>query len=114
MVMMPSLAAFTCSSSTLILTTFTASSRSLARSLRIGAIARQGPHHGAQKSTSTSLSDFTTSLSNWASVISWHLDIRHLRRGYYLQVTSGILARLCDFCQTGPPLECGLRSAAGP
>ena len=29
-----------------------------------GAIARQGPHHGAQKSTITSLSDLMTSSSN--------------------------------------------------
>src|SRR6202790_4941659 len=36
----------------------------------MGAIARQGPHHVAQKSTSTGLSDFKTSWSKFASVTS--------------------------------------------
>src|SRR5580704_5015428 len=36
----------------------------------MGAIARQGPHHVAQKSTSTGLSDFNTSASKFASVTS--------------------------------------------
>src|SRR5437764_13963653 len=36
----------------------------------MGAIARQGPHQVAQKSTSTGLSDFKTSWSKFASVTS--------------------------------------------
>src|ERR1700693_51367 len=36
----------------------------------MGAIARHGPHHAAQKSTSTGLSDFNTSESKLASVTS--------------------------------------------
>src|SRR5258706_2349882 len=36
----------------------------------MGAIARQGPHQVAQKSTSTGLSDFKTSASKFASVTS--------------------------------------------
>ena len=36
----------------------------------MGAIARQGPHQAAQKSTSTGLSDFNTSESKLASVTS--------------------------------------------
>src|SRR5580658_2360358 len=36
----------------------------------MGAMARQGPHHVAQKSTSTGLSDFKTSWSKFASVTS--------------------------------------------
>src|SRR5580700_4846069 len=36
----------------------------------MGAMARQGPHHVAQKSTSTGLSDFSTSWSKFASVTS--------------------------------------------
>src|SRR5579864_199249 len=36
----------------------------------MGAIARQGPHQVAQKSTSTGLSDFNTSWSKFASVTS--------------------------------------------
>src|SRR5436305_6667498 len=34
----------------------------------VGVIIRQGPHHSAQKSTSTGTSAFSTSLSNSASV----------------------------------------------
>src|SRR5450631_2178024 len=41
---------------------------SAAISSRIGATARHGPHHSAQKSTSTGLSLFRTSASNDASV----------------------------------------------
>src|SRR5580698_4797816 len=36
----------------------------------MGAMARQGPHHVAQKSTRTGLSDFKTSWSKFASVTS--------------------------------------------
>jgi hypothetical protein len=36
----------------------------------IGPTIRQGPHHAAQKSTSTGFSDFNTTSSNVASVIS--------------------------------------------
>jgi len=55
-------------SSMLILAIVSFSLRSPAMSSSAGAIARQGPHHSAQKSTSTGLPDFRTSLSNDASV----------------------------------------------
>src|SRR5580704_18894034 len=38
-------------------------------SSRIGAIILQGPHHSAQKSSKTGLSDLSTSLSNVASLV---------------------------------------------
>src|ERR1039457_1116707 len=56
--------------STSILPTLTLPSYSPASSSTIGAIARQGPHQAAQKSTSTGLSDFNTSESKFASVTS--------------------------------------------
>src|ERR1700682_820435 len=37
----------------------------------MGAIMRHGPHHVAQKSTSTGISDFSTALSNSLSVTAW-------------------------------------------
>src|SRR5580692_10941105 len=43
---------------------------SVASSSTMGAIARQGPHHVAQKSTSTGVSDFSTSWSKFESVTS--------------------------------------------
>src|SRR6266581_7651979 len=43
---------------------------SVASSSTMGAIARQGPHQVAQKSTRTGLSDFKTSWSKFASVTS--------------------------------------------
>src|SRR3954447_2082133 len=55
-------------SSVLSLTTFR-SSRSDWISSRTGATTRQGPHHGAQKSTSTGLSASSTSASKLLSVI---------------------------------------------
>src|ERR1700730_18370420 len=56
--------------STSILLPLTFPRYSPASSSTIGAIARQGPHHAAQKSTSTGLSDFSTSESKFASVTS--------------------------------------------
>src|SRR5690348_3551693 len=56
-------------SSMLILATLIRSWYSLAISSRIGAIILHGPHHSAQKSSSTGLSDLTTSCSNDASLI---------------------------------------------
>src|ERR1700733_4652427 len=55
-------------SSTLIFTTFRRPSYSVASSSTIGAIARQGAHHGAQKSINTGVADFKTSCSKLASV----------------------------------------------
>src|SRR5499425_3646516 len=55
-------------SSMLILATVSLSLSSVAISSSAGAIARQGPHHSAQKSTRTGLPAFKTSLSNDASV----------------------------------------------
>src|SRR5579859_1524485 len=56
--------------STSILPIFTLPWYSVASSSTMGAIARQGPHHVAQKSTRTGLSDFKTSWSKFASVTS--------------------------------------------
>ena len=56
-------------SSTLSFTT-RRSSRSLWISSSIGETTRQGPHHGAQKSTSTAPSASSTSTSNVPSVTS--------------------------------------------
>src|SRR5215471_5541735 len=56
--------------STSILPILILSLYSAASSSTIGAIARQGPHHVAQKSTRTGLSDFNTSWSKFASVTS--------------------------------------------
>src|SRR5690606_37904486 len=55
-------------SSMLTLATVSLSAISPAISLSAGAICRQGPHHSAQKSTSTGPDDFRTSLSKEASV----------------------------------------------
>src|SRR6266436_3452324 len=56
--------------STSIFPTLTLPWYSVASSSTIGAMARQGPHHVAQKSINTGLSDFNTSASKFASVTS--------------------------------------------
>src|ERR1022692_2220614 len=56
--------------STSILPNVTLPLYSPASSSTIGAMARQGPHQAAQKSSSTGLSDFNTSESKLASVTS--------------------------------------------
>src|SRR5215475_13317038 len=56
--------------STSILPILILSLYSAANSSTMGAMARQGPHHVAQKSTRTGLSDFKTSWSKFASVTS--------------------------------------------
>src|SRR5438552_16325797 len=61
---MPYFAAVCGFSSTLSLTTFTLPSREPAISSSAGAIWRHGPHHSAQKSTTTGLLAFNTSFSN--------------------------------------------------
>src|SRR5215212_3199645 len=66
-------AAVTWFSSTLSLT-MRRSSRSCAISSRTGATTRHGPHHGAQKSTSTGVSDSMTSAWKLASVTSMMLS----------------------------------------
>src|SRR6476661_4540060 len=68
MLVMPSLPVIAGFSSVLSLTMVT-SSWSRAISSRTGATARHGPHHSAQKSTSTGLSLLRTSASNVASVV---------------------------------------------
>src|ERR1700678_4645746 len=60
---MPYCCASCCSSSTLTLTILTLPGNSLAISSSKGAIILHGPHHSAQKSAITSLSDLRTSLS---------------------------------------------------
>src|SRR4051794_34440140 len=57
-------------SSTLSLTIFSASPRSPAISSSTGATMRHGPHHGAQKSTRTGVSDSRTSAWKLLSVTS--------------------------------------------
>src|SRR5437660_8256977 len=57
-----------CSSSVLSLAIVTLPAYSAANSLRIGPITRQGGHHGAQKSTSTSSGEANTSSAKLASV----------------------------------------------
>src|SRR6185437_760864 len=54
----------------LIFTTLRRPEYSLARSSSIGAIDLHGPHHSAQKSSSTGVSDFSTSVSKSAS-LTW-------------------------------------------
>src|SRR5947199_182236 len=66
--MMPYLAAVPGFSSTLSLTIFTLPLSSLEISSSAGPIIRQGPHHSAQKSTTTGVPDFRTSVSNEPSV----------------------------------------------
>src|SRR5918994_5420913 len=53
---------------------------SVARSSRKGAIVLQGPHHSAQKSTTTGTSDLRTSASNAESVV-WMIVIVRPRTG---------------------------------
>src|ERR1700685_1258552 len=56
--------------STSIFRIFNLPSKSLASSSTMGARARQGPHHVAQKSTNTGVSDLSTSWSKFESVTS--------------------------------------------
>src|SRR4249919_692309 len=65
--MMPYLAAVFGFSSTLSLTILTLSPSWHAISSNAGAIMRHGPHHSAQKSTTTGSADFNTSDSKLAS-----------------------------------------------
>src|SRR5262245_37623535 len=66
--MMPSWPAVRSSSSVLTLAIVSWPSYSPANSSRIGATARHGPHQGAQKSTTTGTSDFSTCCSKSLSV----------------------------------------------
>src|SRR5687768_4507491 len=70
MLRMPYLAAVRGLSSVFSLRNSTLPSYSSASSSTIGATMRQGPHHGAQKSTSTGLSAWRTSSSQLVSVTS--------------------------------------------
>src|SRR5476651_13327 len=65
--MMPYFDAVAGFSSTLSLTIFTFSPNAPAISSKAGAIIRQGPHHSAQKSTTTGPVAFKTSASKFAS-----------------------------------------------
>src|SRR5215467_147753 len=65
--MTPYLVAVAGFSSTLSFTIFTLPFMAPAISSSAGAIIRQGPHHSAQKSTTTGSADFKTSASNVAS-----------------------------------------------
>src|SRR5688572_13477135 len=61
-------------SSILSLAIFTLPPSSMASSARAGAMAWHGPHHSAQKSTTTGEEDFRTSLSNETSVTATVAD----------------------------------------
>src|SRR5271166_3047839 len=78
-------------SSTLIFTNLTLPSYSLASSSIEGAMALQGPHHGAQKSIRTGLSDLRTSLSKFESV-TW--------RTLSFAIRFSNLHRACVYSQT--------------
>src|SRR4029077_7921449 len=67
--MMPNLAAVPGFSSTLSLTILTLPLSDLEISSSAGAIMRHGPHHSAQKSTTTGPLALSTSCSNVASVV---------------------------------------------
>src|SRR5579863_9642728 len=67
--MMPYFAAVPGFSSTLSLTIFTLPLSELEISSSAGAIIRHGPHHSAQKSTTTGSLALSTSVSNVASVV---------------------------------------------
>ena len=66
---MPNFAGVAGLESTSIFVKLTLPAYSEATSSTIGAIILHGPHHSAQKSTSTGLSDFNTSASKEASLI---------------------------------------------
>ena len=85
-------------SSMLSLTTFSSSARSCAISSTTGATIRHGPHHGAQKSTSTGTSDSMTSAWKLLSVTSATvpaIGAPWSRAGYFKKY-SGLLRRALD------------------
>src|SRR6185312_9186138 len=65
--------------------TFTLPAYSVARASIVGPIALQGPHQGAQKSTKTGVSDFSTSWSKApsvkVSVFSAAMSLSHIPEG---------------------------------
>src|SRR5262249_10829651 len=75
MLMIPYLLAASGFSSTSSLTTLSLPAYSLAISSRAGAIARQGPHQGAQKSTRTGKGAPSTSVPNVWSVTATLFDM---------------------------------------
>src|SRR3954467_2013737 len=91
-------AAVTWFSSTLSLT-MRRSSRSCAISSRTGATRRHGPHHGAQKSTSTGVSDSMTSAWKFASVTSVMMPaIRGLLVGFASESIARLSPLRDDLC----------------
>src|SRR5438067_615497 len=72
---MPYLAAMSPCSSVFSLPTLSRPAKSVAILSMVGARARHGPHHGAQKSTSTGLSLLTTSCSQFSVVSSTTLAL---------------------------------------
>src|SRR5262245_40244403 len=90
-------------------------SYSPASSSRIGATTRHGPHHGAQKSTTTGVSDFNTFCSKSASVTviglamimdSFYVSTREPRVSTTL-IPGGVslLYSYCAVCQAILPLN---------
>src|SRR5205814_2268918 len=71
----PYLMVISCSSSVFNLTTLTLPLNSSAIASTAGATARQEPHHGAQKSTSTGVPALSTSESKLASVTGMAFDM---------------------------------------
>src|SRR5436190_12719181 len=71
----PYLIAISCSSSVLSFTTLSFPENSCAIASTAGATARQGPHQGAQKSTSTGVPERSTSESKLASVTGVAFDM---------------------------------------
>src|ERR1700680_3515107 len=83
--MMPNLAAVPGFSSTLSLTILTLPLSDLEISSSAGAIMRQGPHHSAQKSTTTGPLALSTSCSKVASVV-----LSTMKNLTFLQETAGL------------------------
>src|SRR3954453_10395797 len=75
--------------STLTLAIFTLPACSCAISSSTGASILHGPHHSAQKSTSTGWVDLSTSVSKLASLISIVDFIVQLRSQFYLFRSAG-------------------------
>src|SRR6185369_7759349 len=73
-----------------------------ATSSRIGAIILHGPHHSAQKSTSTGSLDFSTCSSNWSSP-TWAIAVLTCILQGVLAAAAGAAAALRLHCvlQTG-------------
>src|SRR5436309_11955915 len=93
----------------LTLATFSLPAYEVATSSSIGAIILHGPHHSAQKSTSTGSLDFSTCSSNWSS-LTWAIAALTFFSDWLLFTSS--LRRLTRASATLPPLRGQDRAAA--